>query len=137
MKERSPIRIGFAPYDIRYTFWALLAHALRQAAKERGVAIETVPIISASEAAAVLEHFLSQGVDAVIMAPPRADYLECASLVHQAQARGIPVVALDSLFPGGVETYVVRSDNAGGAALVAERLLARVQRGPLVHLHGP
>jgi PAS domain S-box-containing protein len=138
MNPPSNPRIGFAPYDVRFTFWALLSHALRQAAKERGVTLVPLAITSAAEPVVVLEQLLDHGVDAVIMAPPRTNQLACAPLVRRACALGIPLIALDSPFPSGDQTYVVRSDNAGGAARVAEHLIARMEgSGAVIHLHGP
>lgn len=136
MKSPEQLHIGFAPYDLRYTFWAMLAHSLKQQATESGITLLTIPGSIPSEWIVAFETFLRQRVDVIITATS-IDNSASEYLFQQTQALGISIIAIDSPFPITMKTHLVRSDHVKGATLVTEQIVARMGgRGKLVHLQG-
>src|SRR6185436_3910767 len=114
MPSSRPIQIGFAPFDQRFTFWAIATQAVKDLAAEKNVALSTIPVNGNTSVATILERFIQQGVDAAIVLPA-FDSEEFVQVVQRALARNIRVVALDSAVSDTLKTYHVRPDNIKGA----------------------
>ena len=136
MPSSRPIQIGFAPFDQRFTFWAIATQAVKELAAEKNVALSTIPVNGSTSITTIMERFIQQGVDAAIVVPA-FDSVEFVQVVQQALARNMRVVALDSAVSDTLKTYHVRPDNIKGAMLSAEYLIGQLGgRGKLVHLPG-
>jgi ribose transport system substrate-binding protein len=128
--------VGFAPYDQRFTFWAIVTQAVKALAAERGVALTTIPVNGNLGVTTILEQFITQGVDAAIVMPA-FDVPEFVSRVQQAIDRNIRVVVLDSSPSSQMKTVHVRPNNPAGAMLAVEHLLNHLGGcGKLAHLIG-
>jgi len=136
MPSSRPIQIGFAPFDQRFTFWAIATQAVKELAAEKNVALSTIPVNGNTSVTTIMERFIQQGVDAAIVVPA-FDSVEFVQVVQRALARNMRVVALDSAVSNTLKTYHVRPDNIKGAMLSAEYLIGQLGgRGKLVHLPG-
>ena len=83
----------------------------------------------AADERAVLDRLLDRRVDGVLLYPAADGAL--TSQVHVCQAQGIPVVAMDRCPEPGVVDFI-GTDDAAGARLAAEHLLARGHRRILI-----
>ena len=68
----------------------------------------------------VVEGFLSQGVNGIVLAPLDASAL--VRPVQEAKSAGIPTVVIDSALASGDAVSFVATDNEKGGALAADRL---------------
>jgi D-xylose transport system substrate-binding protein len=68
---------------------------------------------------------ISQGVKAIVLDP--VDSTAAASLVKQAQAKGIKVVAYDRPIPAAKADYYVSFNNEGIGKAIADSLVARLK----------
>jgi ribose transport system substrate-binding protein len=135
MKKYNNIHIGIALPHPRYVFWSIVGYGAKQQAAELGVAISVVPSATTDEQIAVIEQFVRQRVDAVIVGPIDIDGM--STVVANVRAAGIPVITVDVDIPGNHANATVRSDNSRGAALGAEYLVQQLQgMGKIVHLKG-
>ena len=111
--------IGVLVRRLQDPFRAALTEALLQAISTRGQEVIVTEISGASESEAAVQRFVQYRVSGVVVtsgSPPAAIANECLRF-------GVPVVTINR----GCEldhVDVVRSDNAEGARLAAERLLA-------------
>src|SRR6185312_11921842 len=64
---------------------------------------------------------ISQGAKAIVLDP--VDSTAAASLVHQAQAQGIKVIAYDRPIPDGKADYYVSFDNEAIGKAIAQSLV--------------
>lgn len=129
------MRIGFSLADPRLAFWTIMGFAAKQRARELGVAISVVPATSAAEQIGVIEQFVRQRVDVLVVGP--IDLEGIAGAIATARAAGIPVISTDVDIPGSQLAATVRSDHFNGAVIGAEHLARQLDRqGKIVHLQG-
>lgn len=136
MQSGKQIHIGFAAFDQRFTFWAIVTQAVKDLAAEQHIGLSIIPISGSMSTATIIEMFVQQGVNAIITMPD-FDSLEFVQAVKRALADNIRVIVLDSNVSEIVDTYHVRPDNFKGAMLAAEHLIGQLGgRGNLVYLQG-
>jgi anti-anti-sigma factor len=136
MSSPRSIRVGFAPFDLRYTFWAIATQAVKSLASARGISLSTVAVAGDRSVVTILEEFIEQGVDAAIIMPA-FDHPTFVPTVQRALNRNIRVIVLDSAISQAVNTIHVRPDNMAGAMLATEHLFKKMGgRGNLAHLQG-
>ena len=107
--------------------------ALEGAARDAGlfVSLATVPRWSAERVAGVLEHFMSQGVDGVVVIAAHDDAVEAV----QAFDEPVPIVMVGPKdLPGSLHTVGV--DQYAGARMAVRHLLD-LGHTDVVHLAGP
>src|SRR3954468_13979889 len=125
MQSSRPIQIGFAPFDQRFTFWAIATQAVKELAAEKNVALSTIPVNGNTSITTIMERFIQQGVDAAIVVPA-FDSVEFVQIVQRALGHNMRVIALDSAVSETLKTYHVRPDNIKGAMLSAEYLIEQL-----------
>lgn len=107
--------------------------ALEHAARDAGlfVSVATVPTWAADQVSTVLEHFMSQGVDGVVVIAAHDD----AVVAVQAFDEPVPIVMVGPKnLPGPLHSVAV--DQYAGGRLAVRHLLELGHRG-VVHLAGP
>jgi ribose transport system substrate-binding protein len=124
----APVTIAVIPKGTTHEFWKSIHAGALQAAQElseEGTRVDVIwkgPIREddREQQVQVVEGFLSQGVQGIVLAP--LDSRALVRPVEEAGRAGIPVVIIDS----GLETdeivSFVATDNRKGGALAAERL---------------
>lgn len=122
------LKIAVVPKSVGFDFWSKVHAGARAAAQELG----NVEIIWNGPTAetdiagqvALVESFITQGVDALVIAPSDAQGL--VRVLQDVEAAGIPVITIDSNTDPQVSRAFVATNNreaAGRAAdLMAERL---------------
>ncbi|TQL03263.1 LacI family DNA-binding transcriptional regulator [Cellulomonas sp. SLBN-39] len=106
--------------------------ACEQAARDAGayVSVATLRTFSPDDVVTVVEHFLVQGVDGIVVVAPRTETLEALRSVHAP----VPVVVVSSApQPGG---RAVAVDQHAGGRMATEHLLA-LGHETVVHVAGP
>lgn len=83
---------------------------------------------------AIVEGFIAQGVNGVVMAPVKADALVGA--VEALNRAKIPVATVDRQVTGGEVLVHVGADNVEGGRVAARYLLKRVGKGKVLQLEG-
>ncbi len=121
-------QIAVIPKSVGFDFWSKVNAGAQAAAAELGnvEAIWNGPQSETDIAGqvALVESFITQGVDAIVIAPSDAQGL--VRVLQEAEAAGIPVITIDSNTDPQVSRSFVATNNreaAGKAAdLMAERL---------------
>jgi len=116
-------RIAVIPKGTTHEFWkAVHAGAVKAAGEGNAEVIWKGPVKEddRDEQIKVVETFLSQGVDGIVLAP--LDDRALVPVVSDAKARNIPVAIIDSAIQ--TEDYIsfVATDNEKAGGLAAERL---------------
>lgn len=108
--------------------------AVESAAREAGfyVSFATLPHAEAEGVAGVLEHFLSQAVEGVIVIAP----VDSVSDALRPFAEQVPLVTIAAGTPAGQEFHPISVDQQCGARL-ATRHLIDLGHTDVVHLAGP
>jgi ribose transport system substrate-binding protein len=126
------VTIGYASKSSTTPFWVQLNASIQSAAKELGVTVKELGPAKENDAAgqiSVIEDFLIQDVDALIVAP--ADDVGVGPVVKRFMDAGKPVIAIDNGVTGVAITSTVSTNNlvsAGAAAqYVAEKLGANAK----------
>src|SRR5512137_267100 len=97
MKDNKSIHIGFSHFDPRFFFfWSIVGHCANEEAEQLGVRLSPKPASTADEQVAGLKSLLKQQVDALLITPVVSGDPGLIAVVHEANAAGIPVIALDS-----------------------------------------
>ncbi|MDR1611213.1 MAG: sugar ABC transporter substrate-binding protein [Planctomycetota bacterium] len=97
-KRNSDIRIGFAGMTLNNEFHITLANGAKAKARELGVNIDVQAGDQHASAAAqlvIIENFLSNAVDGLIIVPSASEGLETA--LRKSKEQGVPVVNADTL----------------------------------------
>jgi PAS domain S-box-containing protein len=131
---REP-RVGFAICDPGLSFGAIVGLGAKERAAELGVRLSIVSVFTPAEQAAVIQRFIREPVDVLIVEAVESRVVVPAIL--EAGAAGIPVIIADMGIHGAQIACTVRSDNVKGAELAAAYLIDRLQgQGTLAHLQG-
>jgi ribose transport system substrate-binding protein len=111
------------PKGTTHEFWKSIHAGALKAARERGAEIiwkGPVKEDDRDEQIKVVENFISQGVDGIVLAP--LDDQALVPVLNDAKARNIPVVIFDSGVKWNDYVSFVATDNTKAGALGAERL---------------
>jgi ABC-type sugar transport system substrate-binding protein len=115
--DNKPLRIGYMIFDTSIPFYSKLISTAKKTAEELGVSldIESGRNDMSSEIA-VIQQFVSQGVDAILVSPSNS--VAIAPVVQQVNQANIPVLAVnlpvDTSTGAKVVTYVGVNDFAFG-----------------------
>ncbi|MDQ1485602.1 MAG: hypothetical protein QOJ62_1295 [Actinomycetota bacterium] len=130
-----PLRIGFAICDPGLSFGAIVGLGARERAAELGVDLTVVSVFTPAEQGALIERFVGQAVDAIIVEAVESEIVLPA--IDKATSAGIPVVIADMRIRGAKIACTVRSDNIKGAELAAAYLVDQLDgHGTIAHLQG-
>jgi ribose transport system substrate-binding protein len=116
-------QIAVIPKGTTHEFWKSVHAGALKAARERGVDIiwkGPVKEDDRDEQIKVVENFISQGVDGIMLAP--LDDQALVPVLNDAKARKIPVVIFDSGVKWNDYVSFVATDNYKAGSLGAERL---------------
>lgn len=116
-------RIAVIPKGTTHEFWkSVHAGAIKAAREENADVIWKGPVKEddRDEQIKVVENFLSQGVDGIVLAP--LDDRALVPVLSDAKARNIPVAIIDSGIQSEDYVSFVSTDNEKAGGLAAERL---------------
>ena len=116
-------RIAVIPKGTTHEFWKSVHAGAVKAARELDVDViwkGPVKEDDRDEQIKVMETFLAQGVDGIVLAP--LDDRALAPVVRDARARKIPVTIIDSALDSQDYVSFIATDNERAGALAAERL---------------
>ena len=124
----KPITIAVIPKGTTHEFWKSIHAGAIQAAQELAQQGDSVSIIwkgpiredDREQQVQVVEGFLSQGVQGIVLAP--LDNRALVRPVEEAKSAGIPTVIIDSGLESDAIVSFVATDNRKGGALAAQRL---------------
>lgn len=125
-RERK-LTVAVIPKGTTHVFWKSVEAGARQAGEELGVEIRWKGPIKENDRAQqidVVQQFVSEGVDAIVLAP--LDDQALLQPCQAAMAKGIPVVIFDSALKGEAgKDFVsfVATDNFKGGKLGGEELV--------------
>ncbi len=133
-KEKR-IRIGFAMDTLKEERWQRDHDAFEAQCKKLNVdCIITVADNKADKQANDVDNLLTQGVDALVIAPH--DATQAASMVDKAKAQGVPVISYDRLINSDkIDAYVSHQVPVIGKK-IAEYALQKVPKGNYVMVYG-
>ena len=122
------LHLAVIPKGTTHEFWKSIHAGAIKAQREyeaQGVAVRLTwkgPIREddREQQIQVVEGFLSQGVNGIVLAPLDASAL--VRPVQEAKRAGIPTVVIDSALASGDAVSFVATDNEKGGALAADRL---------------
>jgi ribose transport system substrate-binding protein len=115
-----PMTIGFAGFGSDYWFLDDITQGAREAADAAGVTlVATDAGWTGLSQATQVEDFVTQGVDAIIVAAPW-DPGPVLPAIESAVAAGIPVLTVDRAMDGA--TSYVGTDNVAGSRMAGEYL---------------
>lgn len=115
------ITIGFSNWSKRFVFYQELERGIMDAAKEYGVDVRVGdPNGDQEKQQSLVENFLVQGIDALILIP--IDSRAVVPTVETANAQNVPVITVDISAAGGDVVTHIASDNRLGGRLAAQRL---------------
>jgi ribose transport system substrate-binding protein len=120
-------RIAVIPKGTTNEFWKSVHAGAVKAARDQGIEIVwkgPVREDDRDEQIKVVENFLSQGIDGIVLAP--LDDRALIPVLNDAKARKIPVLILDSGVQWADYVSFVATDNEKAGSLAAERLGARL-----------
>src|SRR3954462_11560872 len=121
--SNQKLQIAVIPKGTTHEFWKSIHAGAQKAATERGVDIiwkGPVKEDDRDEQIKVVENFISQGVDGIILAP--LDDQALVPVLNDAKARKIPVVIFDSGVKWNDYVSFVSTDNYKAGVLGAERV---------------
>lgn len=133
-KEKR-IKIGFAMDTLKEERWqrdhdAFKAHC----AKMNVDCVVTVADNKADKQANDVDNLLTQGVDALVIAPH--DATQAASMVDKAKAQGVPVISYDRLINSDkIDAYISHQVPVIGKK-IAEYALSKAPKGNYVMVYG-
>lgn len=128
--------VGLSVSTLNNPFFVSLRDGAQAAIRDAGLElVVTDAQDSVSTQISDIEDLVVRGVDVLIV--NATDSAAVVPAVAQANAAGIPVIAVDRAIDGGELAYYVASDNEAGGALAAEFLCERLDgEGNVVELEG-
>ena len=125
---RKALTIAVIPKGTTHEFWKSIHAGAIQATQELAQQGDTVSIIwkgplredDREQRVQVVEGFLSQGVQGIVLAP--LDSRALVRPVEEAKGAGIPTVIIDSGLQSDAMISFVATDNRKGGALAAQRM---------------
>ncbi len=133
-KEKR-IKIGFAMDTLKEERWQRDHDAFKAHCEKLNVeCVITVADNKADKLANDVDNLLTQGVDALVIAPH--DATQAASMVEKAKAQGVPVISYDRLINSDkVDVYISHQVPVIGRK-IAEYALQKVPKGNYVMVYG-
>ncbi len=133
-KEKR-IKIGFAMDTVKEERWQRDHDAFEAQCKKLNVdCVITVADNKADKQANDVDNLLTQGVDALVIAPH--DATQAASMVDKAKAQGVPVISYDRLINSDkIDLYVSHQVPVIGRK-IAEYALQKMPKGNYVMVYG-
>ncbi|HEX8848764.1 MAG TPA: substrate-binding domain-containing protein [Gemmatimonadaceae bacterium] len=133
---RGSLTIAVIPKGTSHEYWKSIHAGAVKAARELTAQGTPVTLVwkgplredDREQQVQVVESFLSQGVQGIVLAP--LDRTALARPVEEAKAAGIPTLIIDSALESDAIVSFVATDNRRGGALAADRL------GSLLGGHG-
>ena len=127
-KAAKTLTIAVIPKGTTHEFWKSIHAGAVQAEQELNAAGDSVKVIwkgplredDREQQVQVVEGFVSQHVDGIVLAP--LDNRALVRPVEEAKAAGIPVVIIDSGLESDAMESFVATDNTKGGELAADRL---------------
>lgn len=116
-------RIAVVPMTNTHAFFQTIKAGAEKAAKELGVQILWRGPESETDVAgqiAIMENFIAQKVDAIVLAPCERKAL--VPVVRKAQKRGIIVIVVDSALEPDISDCFIATDNFKGGYIAGETL---------------
>ncbi|MEA4854487.1 MAG: sugar ABC transporter substrate-binding protein [Christensenella sp.] len=135
-KDYSGYTIGFCGMTLNNEYHIMVANAVSQACKALGMNVEIQAGSqhqSVAEQLTIIENYISQGVDGIILVPAASDGL--ISALQECQKANIPVINLDTqlddntLTTLGTEIPFYGTDNYVGGQLVGEKVAEMYPNG--------
>ena len=120
--------IAVVPKGTTHDFWKAVHAGAVQAQRELGAAGDSVNVIwkgplredDREQQVQVVEGFVSQGVDGIVLAP--LDSRALVRPVEEAQSAHVPTVIIDSGLESETQVSFVSTDNQKGGELAADRI---------------
>lgn len=127
-RTTNGLTIAVVPKGTTHEFWKSIHAGAMQAAQELAAAGDSVRIIwkgplredDREQQVQVVEGFISQRVDGIVLAP--LDSRALVRPVEEAKAAGVPTVIIDSGLDTDAMVSYVATDNTKGGELAADRL---------------
>lgn len=129
------LKIGFAMDTLKEERWVRDRDAFEAHCKKMDVdCVITVADNRAEKQANDVDNLLTQGVDAIVIAPSNST--QAASMVEKAKAKGVPVISYDRLINSDqIDLYISHQVPVIGRK-IAEYALAKVPEGNYVMVYG-
>ncbi|MBS1770944.1 MAG: substrate-binding domain-containing protein [Acidobacteria bacterium] len=129
------LKIGFAMDTLREERWQRDHDAFKAACERMNVnCIITVADTSAEKQANDVDNLLTQGIDALVIAPH--DATQAATMVDKAKAQGVPVISYDRLINSDkIDAYISHQVPVIGQK-IAEYALQHAPKGNYVMVYG-
>src|SRR5687767_8431341 len=129
------IKIGFAMDTLKEERWVRDRDAFEAHCKKLEVeCVITVADNKADKQANDVDNLLTQGIDALVIAPH--DATQAASMVDKAKAKGVPVISYDRLINSDkIDAYISHQVPVIGKR-IAEYALAKQPKGNYVMVYG-
>jgi D-xylose transport system substrate-binding protein len=129
------LKIGFAMDTLKEERWVRDRDAFEAHCKKMDIdCVITVADNKADKQANDVDNLLTQGVDALVIAPH--DATQAASMVDKAKAKGIPVISYDRLINSDrIDLYISHQVPVIGRK-IAEYALEKVPQGNYVMVYG-
>jgi ribose transport system substrate-binding protein len=130
------IVIGLSVPSLSHPFFVCIRKHVEDEARQLGVRVIATDAedVSAKQMA-IVEDFIAQGVDGVVLAPIGAEALTPA--VEALNQAGIPVATVDRKVAGGDVLVHVGADNVEGGRIAARYIIEKLHgRGAVIELEG-
>jgi D-xylose transport system substrate-binding protein len=129
------LKIGFAMDTLKEERWVRDRDAFEAHCKKMDVeCVITVADNKADKQANDVDNLLTQGIDALVIAPH--DATQAASMVDKAKAKGVPVISYDRLINSDkIDLYISHQVPVIGRK-IAEYALEKVPEGNYVMVYG-
>jgi ribose transport system substrate-binding protein len=120
--KHGTLKLGLVTFNLQLLFFNQINAGAKMIADKAGAALQVVSGNDDSVAQAnAMDNFISNGVDAIIVAPIDVDGIKPS--VRKAAAAGIPVVAVDQTVDDPAIATQVGTGNTRGGAQAGEKLL--------------
>jgi ABC-type sugar transport system substrate-binding protein len=133
---QDKITIGLTLPSLAHPFFVYLQKNVMDEAEKLGVEVVAIDAENvAAKQMSIVEDFIAQGVDGVLMSPIGEDALVPA--VESLNEAGIPVATVDRKVEGGELLVHVGADNVEGGRVAARYMIAQLGgKGKVLELEG-
>jgi ribose transport system substrate-binding protein len=133
MGARHDLRIGYIPFELFHTYWAICMHGVKTRAAELGFELVLPSISADDDILAAVTDLVAQRVDAVIL--PGNLIVQPYSF-SAFDAAAIPIISAEFV-PDAQYACAVHTNELQGANAVVDELARRMDgHGKLAHLFG-
>lgn len=135
-EDYSDLYIGFVGMTLNNEFHIVLANAAQQEAEKYGIKLEIqagATHASSDTQLAIVENYISQGVDGILLVPSSSEGLVAA--IQACAEANIPIINLDTkltddvLAEAGMDIPFFGTNNYNGAKLAGEWVVANMPQG--------